>query len=109
MKVNTNTPSNPGIAIEKTKTQGIENQEKAIQNKGKGTAREGASVDISDDALLLKKAADIVRQLPENGQTDRINQLKKSIQEGSYQVSAESIADKLVEEHFTSHLGKNSL
>jgi negative regulator of flagellin synthesis FlgM len=68
----------------------------------------GANVEISDGAKLMRQAADIAKASPES-HPDKIRALKKSIQDGTYQVDARAIADRLVDEHLNADFGKNSL
>lgn len=68
----------------------------------------GASVEISERAQLMKQAMDIAKNTPDI-RKDKIESLKKSIKEGTYQVENSLIADRLVDEHLRSDFGKNLL
>lgn len=65
-------------------------------------------VQISEDARLVRKAIELAHTTPEV-RADKVAELKERIRNGAYQVSAESIADRLVDEHFRTDFGKNNL
>lgn len=68
----------------------------------------GASVEISPEAQLMKQASEIAKNAPDL-RLDKVEQLKKSIKEGSYQIESSKIADRLVEDHLKNHFGKSHL
>lgn len=68
----------------------------------------GAAVDISPEAQLMKQASEIVMNTPDL-RLDKVEQLKKAIKEGTYQIESSQIADRLVDDHFKNHFGKSQL
>lgn len=80
-----------------------------IQSTEPSAAASTASqVQISDEARMMKQAAQVVRDTPDV-RADRVAELKARVRAGTYQVDAKSVADKLVEEHFLSDFGKSSV
>ena len=77
-----------------------------------GTAKTGAlgpaSVEISENAKLMQHASQIAKSSPDV-RPDKVAELKKKIQDGTYEIDSAKIADKLVEEHLNNHFGKNDL
>jgi negative regulator of flagellin synthesis FlgM len=71
-------------------------------------AVQGSSVEISDNARMMKQAADIARHTPDVRQ-DRVAALKQAIAAGQYQIHSEKIADRLIDEHLNTDFGKNNL
>ena len=54
-----------------------------------------ASVDISDRANEVRRVAGLIKQLPEVRE-DRVQALKAQIENGTYHVSSEDIADLII-------------
>lgn len=114
MKVTNNPTPNP--YQNETKVEGAKNGQKSGKSQGieafstpGGTAvRSGAEVEISDTAKLMRQASDIA-QGSADIRRDKIAALKKSIQDGTYEVDAREIAERLVEEHLNADFGKNNL
>ena len=67
-----------------------------------------SSVEISDGARLMQKARELAHTFPAS-RADRVSALKKSIQDGTYKVDAEALAEKILDEHLASDFGKNNL
>lgn len=96
-------------------TRPIESQlEGHATHRAKGSAQkpatdgQTASVDISDDAKLMKKTADLVHEAPDI-RKEKVEALKKAIASGNYQVDAEAVADRILQDHLTNDFGKNNL
>lgn len=114
MKVNQNplsgTTQSPNSTkqIDKAKDAGKagEVQKAKVDSKSKAHAS-GAEVEISEQAQLMRQAAEAVHALPDVRQ-DRVAELKERIKAGTYKVDSQSVADKLVEEHFLTDFGKNN-
>lgn len=110
MKVNTNAPSHPGVTVEKAKAN--EAQGKAgAPKEGSTRAPEAAShssVEISENAKLLQKANEIVHSMPDV-RSEKVESLKRRIQDGTYQVDAAAVADRLLDEHIGTDFGKNNI
>lgn len=109
MKVSNQVPVKPQL-IDKTK----ETESSATKAPQEGRANsthpglQGASVEISESAQLMKQASEIANSAPDV-RADRVQSLKKSIQEGTYHVDNAAIADRLVDEHLRHDFGKNLL
>lgn len=108
MKVTQNPSLNTGLidstkAADKAKAKGD-----VHSTAGSTGAREAGSVEISDNAHLMQKAADIARSAPDV-RTDKIAALKKAISEGTYQVAADKLAEKILDEHLATDFGKNNV
>lgn len=121
MKVNQNPLSgNPLVdksvsdkaKVDKSKEAGraadVQKAKVAPNSEGAKTHSAGAQVDISEQAQLMRKAAEAVHAAPDVRQ-DRVAQLKERIRAGTYKVDSQSVADKLVEEHFLNDFGKNNV
>jgi negative regulator of flagellin synthesis FlgM len=71
----------------------------------------GANVRISDDAKSradgIAKALEIARNTPDVRE-DRVAELKKKIQDGTYQVDAGKVADGMLREAILEHLSDTS-
>ena len=108
MKVSNQVPVQ-SQGIEKTKESKSSSKANTdVSLKDSGAAMGGASVEISDHAQLMKQASEIARNAPEI-RADKVAMLKKSIQDGTYHVESSDISDRLVDEHFRNHFGKNLL
>jgi len=64
----------------------------------------GAKSEISAKAKEFVQAREVAAKAPEVRE-DRIAELKKKIASGNYQVNAQAIADKMVDEHMSSGIG----
>src|SRR3989344_8544414 len=104
MKVINNAPHSPQL-IEKAKTS--ERSQEAghsaaksglDSSKAAGGGRSGANVEISDRAKLMQQATDLAKASPDV-RAEKVAALKKSIQDGTYKVDSQAVADKLVDEH----------
>lgn len=110
MKVNTNAPSHPGLNVDKSKaTDTTPRTNESKEEKGRVTSSQpGSSVEISDNARMMKQANEIVSQTPDI-RWDKVEELKQKIKAGAYHVDAAAVADKLIEEHLENNFGKNNL
>ncbi|HSB68316.1 MAG TPA: flagellar biosynthesis anti-sigma factor FlgM [Candidatus Methylomirabilis sp.] len=68
-------------------------QPPAEASTGVGTDR----LEVSDRARALQTAADALRQLPDI-RTDKVEHLKAQIKAGTYQVSGEQIAERILKD-----------
>lgn len=110
MKVTHNAPLNPHV-IDRTK--GAEKANKASDRvtvgAEKAVAPAGSSViDISEDAQLMRKAAEIAMSAPDI-RSDKVENLKKLVREGKYHIDSEAVAERLLQEHLNTDFGKNNL
>lgn len=108
MKI-THSPNSP--LLDKTghvdKAAPTKSEHKAGVSEGHA-AKGSASVEISENAKLMKRAAEVAHGAPDV-RAEKVGALKKAVREGKYQVDSEKVADRLVDEHLNNHLGKNSL
>ena len=112
MKVTHNTPSNAALgqkSVEATK-QAQDTAAKAEKSRAGEVRQTGKSADIeiSDNARLMRKATEVVQNSPDI-RADKVAALKKAIQDGSYKVDSEKVAEKVLEEHLGADFGKNRL
>lgn len=111
MKVNNQMPSGAQILDTKNteKAGALGNQKKTDSVGAQRASTDSSSmIEISDNAKLMKRATEIVMQSPDV-RADRVASLKKSIQDGSYKVDSAKIADRLVDEHLATDLGRNNI
>ena len=102
MRVNS-TNSNP---IQNTEVSGPKKSEKTKQSSdaaraaavAPGTVEGSTKTEISSRAKEMAKAKDVASSTPDVRE-EKIAELKKRIQAGRYQVDAEALADKMVDEH----------
>ncbi len=66
----------------------------------KANVKNSANVNVSERAQMMQKAKDIASS-PMTVDEAKVARLQKLIDEGKYKVDAESIADRLVDEHMT--------
>lgn len=108
MKVSNQVPMQPTV-VDKSKESSPSS--KVTPDSGNvqvGRGAQGASVEISEHAQLMKQASEIARNTPDI-RRDKVEMLKKSIQDGTYHVESSKIADRLVDEHLRNDFGKNLL
>ena len=112
MKVTQNpSPNQNTHAIDKSqeaKSSGDTARARAAGTYSQISSDPDSSVEISDRARLMNQASSVAKAAPDV-RADKIAALKQSIQNGSYQVDSGKVADRLVDEHFGSHFGKNHL
>ncbi len=72
------------------------NQGPKTHNQNDSPANKTDSISVSDRALELSRLREELAQLSEL-RTDRVRELKEQISAGTYEVSAEQIADKILE------------
>lgn len=108
MKV-TNNPSagtqliDSARAAEKTK-----GSEKALESGRKAATAAGSQVTISERAQLMNQASEVARSTPDV-RREKVDALKAQILGGTYKIDAETIAEKLLQDHVDSDFGKNNL
>jgi negative regulator of flagellin synthesis FlgM len=66
-------------------------------NEGGKSGIAGDKVEISSQSRDMQKIHDILAQTPDI-RSEKVAALKKAIEEGRYQVSAEKIAEKMIQE-----------
>lgn len=73
----------------------LDNAEKTTATAGQEASSERSSVSLSQQAQQLQGIEERLRELPEVD-SERVNQIKQAIADGSYQVDSNRIADKLL-------------
>lgn len=112
MKVTQN-PNPHSLPLDKPLATERATEKSPLQPRGEGVpaemgSRGGANVEISDTARMMNRAAEIAQSVPDV-RHDKVAALKKSIQDGTYQVDSAAIAEKIVDEHLHGDFGKNHL
>jgi negative regulator of flagellin synthesis FlgM len=108
MKVNSATPQavqNKDVAgTGKTKKTDKSSAPESTQSSQRAGDTTGARPEISAKAKEFSKAKEVANKAPDVRE-DKISELKKKIAAGTYQVSADAIADKMVDEHIAAGIG----
>ncbi|GAA6131676.1 flagellar biosynthesis anti-sigma factor FlgM [Halopseudomonas sabulinigri] len=103
MVIDFNSPNGPngaGRSNQTSSTSGkrdatLDNAEKATSGATQEATSERSSVSLSQQAQQLQAIEERLRELPEVD-SERVNQIKQAIADGSYQVDSNRIADKLL-------------
>jgi flagellar biosynthesis anti-sigma factor FlgM len=108
MKI-TNNPVNSNVGVAPSKAQEkVANSAKTTHSDHKAGVVDGTSIEISEQAQLMNKAKTAALNAELNP-VDKILDLKKKVQQGTYKIDTTKLADKIVEEHLNSDFGKNNL
>ncbi len=94
IEINNITPTKAQRSTDDTKLNQSSDQPAARQETGKSSATD--TVSLSDNAVQLGKAEHSVATTPVID-TQRVEQLKQAIANGSYEVDAGKVADKLMQ------------
>lgn len=86
------------------KTPQVENKHDAKDRK----VSSGAEIEISDHSRLMKTALDMAKGAPDVRELKVMN-IKNQIKDGSYQIDAERLAEKIIADHLAHDFGKNNL
>lgn len=78
-------------------TQGLKKDVRAGGGLGTKDIAGGAKVDVSERAQMMQKAKDIASNTTVD--ESKVARLQKMIDEGTYKVDSDKIADRLVDEH----------
>lgn len=85
---------------------GVETPSSRRSDKSKKSRQSGleglgdsSKINVSNRAQMMNKALEIAKNTEVNNDA-KIARLQKMIDEGKYKVDAESIADRMVDEHF---------
>ncbi len=76
-------------------------EQQKIDNKNErsaGNVSTSAQVEVSQDARHIQKAMELAK-VDDSVDTDKVARLQKLVDAGAYRVDAESIADRLIDEH----------
>ena len=93
-------PSSPPPAEPKIPQKASQANEKAISGLGANPEKSSTSetpLHLSSESQNMKTYNRHMQELPDVRQ-DRINELQQAIEEGTYSVPAEKLADKLIQE-----------
>ena len=94
IEINNITPTKAHRSTDDTKLNQSSDQPAAQQETGKSSATD--TVSLSDNAVQLGKIEHSVATTPVID-TQRVEQLKQAIANGSYEADAEKVADKLMQ------------
>lgn len=78
------------------------------QVEGTEAAAGSSAVELSDNARLMRQASEAAKAAPALD-AGKVERLKEQIRSGTYRVDAEAIAERILEDHFNNHFGKNDL
>ncbi|HDY99717.1 MAG TPA: flagellar biosynthesis anti-sigma factor FlgM [Pseudomonas sabulinigri] len=103
MVIDFNSPNGPSGAARNNQTNSaagkreatLDNAAKTTATAGQEASSERSSVSLSQQAQQLQAIEERLRDLPEVD-SERVNQIKQAIADGSYQVDSNRIADKLL-------------
>ena len=85
--------------VEKVNSEALNREKKNIQNKNTNKFKYGQEdkVEISSEALDIKAMESKVN-LGSDINSEKVNKIKNQLGNGSYKISGEKIADKIIEE-----------
>ena len=102
MKVNSGINANKLNDVNSSKTDKVSlGNNKASEKAEKADTSSSAKVNLSSKAHMMSKALDVAKNTIVDNEA-KIDRLQKLIDAGDYKVSADKIADKLVDEHLLS-------
>lgn len=97
MKVSNLNSENQTIQFLNQASKGAQSEQKIGGEDGSKVSGATDKVEISSQSRDLKKIQDVLAMTPDV-RTEKVAALKKAIDEGTYQVKAEDIADKMLKE-----------
>ncbi len=97
MKVSNFNSENQTIQFINQANKGSQSEQKIVAKEGSKVSGVVDRVEISPQSRDLKKVQDVLAMTPDV-RTEKVSALKKAIEEGTYQVKAEDIADKMLKE-----------
>ncbi len=105
MKVSNNGIGNTTAKVDsgklgKTESAGAQGLKGDLKAGGGANVSNSANVNLSERAQMMQKAKELASG-PMTVDEAKVARLQKMIDEGNYKVDANSIADRLVEEHLT--------
>lgn len=109
MKVDNNSPLNSQL-IEQAKAKGADKAtNKPVQNNSSTkSTQNNEMVQLSEESQLMNQAAEIAKATP-SVRANRIADLKARIQNGTYEIDFEGVAEKIINNHLDADFGKNRL
>lgn len=87
------------IENKKSRETGTKKSEASSIFENLGSSKPSAKVDVSDHAHRMQKATELAKSGLNDVDEAKVARLQKMIDEGSYKVDAEAVADRLVDEH----------
>jgi negative regulator of flagellin synthesis FlgM len=102
------TPKNQSTAIDAYHTTQVQLRQKAESDEGKVSGQQGLKTDtvsISDTAKRTQEALSQLQSIPDV-RADKVAELKSRIENGTYEIKADQIADKMIRESLLNDLFK---
>ena len=102
------TPKNQPVAIAAYNTTQVQLRPKTGSDEGKVSGHQGLNADtvfISDTAKRIQEAQSQLQSIPDV-RADKVAELKSRIENGTYEIKAEQIADKMIQESLLNDLLK---
>lgn len=96
-------------AVEKSKSTPRVTESTDAKARPEATApTSSTTVELSESARMMREATEAVKAAP-SLDPDKVERLKEAIRNGTYRVDAEAVAERILDEHFRNHFGKNDL
>lgn len=108
MKISQNPPSQSPVIDKTAQTDKAQAARVDAGKASKAEAQGSASVEISEGAQLMRKAAEAAKSAPDI-RHDKIADLKARIQAGTYEIDNDKLAEKILEEHLSTDFGQNKI
>jgi negative regulator of flagellin synthesis FlgM len=102
------TPKNQPTAIDAYNTTQVQLRQRTENEDGKVCGQQGLKTDtvfISDTAKRIQEAQSQLQSIPDV-RADKVAELKGRIENGSYEIKADQIADKMIRESLLNDLFK---
>jgi negative regulator of flagellin synthesis FlgM len=102
------TPKNQTTAIDAYNTTQVQLRPKTESNEGKVSGQQGLKADtvfISDTAKRIQDAQNQLQSIPDV-RADKVAELKSRIENGTYEIKPDRIADKMIRESLLNDLFK---
>ncbi len=97
MKISNLNSENQAIQFINQSAKGVQSEHKTGGQDGSKVSGAVDKVEISPQSRDLKKIQNVLAMTPDV-RTEKVAALKKAIDEGTYQIKAEDIADKMLKE-----------
>lgn len=102
------TPKNQATAIDAYNSTQVQAKQRAGVEEGKASEQQGLKTDtvvISDTAKRIQEAQSQIQAIPDV-RADKVAELRAQIENGSYQIKPDKIADKMIRESLLNDLFK---
>jgi len=107
VKITQNPSANTSVEIQRNNEANAK-ASSHVEKNYRPQGNDATQVTISEDAKLFNQAVLNVKNTPDK-KSEKVADLKKKIQEGNYAVHAESLADKIIQDHLFNDFGKNRI